>query len=395
MVETAPFINGDPYQAFVPYPPVRFPEKLGALSGKTFAVKDLFDVEGYPTSFGQPHVLATSGIKTQSAGMVKDLLGQGARFVGKTHMVEMAFALTGRNVHFGTPINPSAPDRLPGGSSSGSAAAVAGGLADIGLATDTLGSIRVPASYCGLYGLRPTHGRLSLEGAKPLASSLDTGGWLTRDPDTLIQLADTFLSGRSLASVRLGVPRALMRHLEPGVAIAFEAFLEKVQPTFGKVMELTFDAQTIDRWVETTRTIQGYEAWQAHGVMIEQFRPALGPGIRERFAYAATLSPESYKAALMAKETLRQEFDHITRDILLILPSAPGPAPLLSSSDEALEVHRTALVRQLAPASLFSRPEASVPALKVNGLPIGISLVGPQGSDLALCQLAQAFAALD
>lgn len=395
MAETAHSMNGDPYQAFVPYPPVRFPKKLGALSGKTFAVKDLFDVEGYPTSFGQPLVLATSGVKTQSAGLVQDLLEQGAHFVGKTHMVEMAFALTGRNVHFGTPINPSAPDRLPGGSSSGSAAAVAGGLADIGLATDTLGSIRVPASYCGLYGLRPTHSRLSLEGAKPLASSLDTGGWLTRDPDTLIQLAKTFLPGHSLASVRFGVPRALMRHLEPGVAIAFEAFLEKVQTTFGKVMELSLEAQTIDRWVETTRTIQGYEAWQAHGLMIEQFRPALGPGIRDRFAYAATLTPDAYKTALIAKETLRQEFDHITRDILLILPSAPGPAPLLSSSDEELEGHRTALVRQLAPASLFSRPEASVPALKVNGLPVGISLVGPQGSDLALCQLAQAFEALD
>jgi amidase len=186
-----------------------------------------------------------------------------------------------------------------------------------------------------------------------------------------------------------------MRYLEPGVAIAFEAFLEKVQTTYGKVMELSLDAQTIDRWVETTRTIQGYEAWQAHGLMIEQFRPALGPGIRERFAYAATLSRDAHKAALKAKETLRLEFDHITRDILLILPSAPGPAPLLSSSDEALEVHRTALVRQLAPASLFSRPEASIPALKVNGLPVGVSLIGPQGSDLALCQLAQAFAALD
>lgn len=373
----------------MPYPLKTFPETTGFLSKMSFAVKDLFDVEGYPTSFGQPHVLAQSGIKTQNAIVVQQLLDHGARFVGKTHLVEMAFALTGRNIHFGTPINPNAPDRLPGGSSSGSAAAVAGGLADIGLASDTLGSIRVPASYCGLYGLRPSHGRLSLEGARPLAPSLDTAGWLTRDGALLIQLADTFLPGTNSEPFRLMIPRALMEQLEPGVSQAFEAFLEKVQLSFGKVYEFTLERQTVERWVETIRTLQGFEAWHAHGTMIESIHPELGPGIRDRFAYAASISSEAYRAAVLERESLFQEFRSHGDDIILMLPSAPGPAPLRSASDEDLEVHRSALLRQLSLASLFSRPEVSFPALKIDGLPVGISLIGPSGGDLALCHLAE------
>ena len=379
----------DLFKAFVPYPSKTFPEKRGPLSGKTFAVKDLFDVEGYPTSFGQPHVLAQSGIKRQNANVVEQLFDQGARFVGKTHLVEMAFALTGRNVHFGTPINPRAPDRLPGGSSSGSAAAVAGGLADIGLASDTLGSIRVPASYCGLFGLRPTHGRLSLEGAQALAPSLDTAGWLTRDGALLARLAETFLEGPNLKPLRLVIPRILMQRLEPGVSEGFAAFLERVQTACGRIEELPLKEGTVDRWVEMVRTLQGYEAWAAHGVMLEKIRPELGPGIRERFAYAASISLESYQAALLASAALAREFQTACEGAILILPSAPGPAPLRTASDEDLEMHRSALLRQLSLASLFKRPEVSFPALTIDRLPVGVSLIGPSGHDLALCRLAE------
>lgn len=384
----------DPFMAFMPYPPQRFPKKAGRLSGFRFAVKDLFDVEGYPTSFGQPHLLAQSGLKTESASAVQQLFDQGAEFVGKTHLVEMAYALTGRNIHFGTPINPKAPDRLPGGSSSGSAAAVAGGLADIGLSTDTLGSIRVPASYCGLYGIRPTQGRLPLEGARPLARSLDTAGWMTRDASLLVALAETFLEGPIHEPLRLKIPRALMQHLEPGVTEAFAAFLEKVQVAHGTIEELPLDPKTVDRWVETIRTIQGYEAWEAHGPMLDQIRPELGPGIRDRFAYAASIASESYRTAVLERAALREAFQATAGDAILILPSAPGPAPLRSASDEDLEVHRSALLRQLSLASLFSRPEVSFPALSVDKIPVGVSLIGPSGYDLTLCRLAETLMAL-
>ena len=175
----------DPAHAFMPYPAVEVRSAAsGLLHGVTFAAKDLFDVAGYPTGGGSPHVLAASGIKTRTAPAVQALLDAGARFVGKTHTDELAFSLSGRNAHFGTPRNGGAPDRIPGGSSSGSASAVSNGLCDVALGSDTGGSVRGPGSHCGLYGIRPTHGRVSLDGVLDLAPSFDTCGFFARDPET-------------------------------------------------------------------------------------------------------------------------------------------------------------------------------------------------------------------
>ena len=382
----------DPYHAFLPYPPREFPLHKGPLAGLSFCVKDLFDVEGYPTGCGQPHVLAQSGLKTKSAAMVQALIDEGAHLVGKTHLVEMAYALTGRNIHFGTPINPKAPDRLPGGSSSGSASAVAGGLADIGLSTDTLGSIRVPGSYCGLYGLRPTHGSLSLEGASPLAPSLDTGGWLTRDVDTLLQLVRLFFKDAVTplpVSFRLGVPIPLIADLESHTRRAFEAFIDVVNANVAPVDPLDLAPDDIVAWPQTVRIIQGYEAWQAHGSMIDQLKPELGPGIAERFEWASNVSLSDYQQALEDREVLYLRLAPLFKSHVLILPSAPGPAPLRSASDAELEGHRTALIRQLSLASLFGLPEITLPLLYPEDLPVGISLIGPRGADLPLVELAR------
>ena len=181
-------------RAFMPYPDAAVPHAAtGPLSGLSFGVKDLFDVAGYPTSGGQPFVLAMSGIKTTTAPTVQRLLDAGARFAGKTVTDELAFSMNGQNAHFGSPVNGAAPERITGGSSSGSAAAVSHGLCDFALGTDTGGSVRAPANHCGLVGLRPTHGRVSLEGALDLAPSLDTCGWFTRDIATFARVADVLL----------------------------------------------------------------------------------------------------------------------------------------------------------------------------------------------------------
>ena len=175
-------LPSDPAHAFMPYPPVPVPHApTGTLEGMTFAAKDLFDVEGYPTGCGSPHLLALSGIKTRTAPIVQKLLDSGARLVGKTITDELAFSMSGKNAHFGTPVNGGAPDRIPGGSSSGSAAAVSNGLCDFALGTDTGGSVRAPANHCGLFGIRPTHGRVSLEACHDLSPSFDTCGFFTRD----------------------------------------------------------------------------------------------------------------------------------------------------------------------------------------------------------------------
>ncbi|MET0743402.1 MAG: amidase family protein, partial [Microvirga sp.] len=183
-------LDADPARAFMPYPAVPVAHAAqGPLQGLTFAVKDLFDVAGYPTSAGSPHRLAMSGIRTATAPVVQGLLEAGARFVGKTISDELAFSLSGKNAHFGTPVNGGAPDRIPGGSSSGSAAAVSGGACDFALGTDTGGSVRGPASHCGLFGIRPTHGRVSLAGCHDLAPSLDTGGFFAREGATFLRVA--------------------------------------------------------------------------------------------------------------------------------------------------------------------------------------------------------------
>src|SRR5690606_37246293 len=180
---------------FVPWIPRQEPDVAltGPLAGLRLAVKDLFDVAGMPTGAGNPRWLETHEAPDADAEAVARLRAAGASLVGKTITDELAWSLNGSNAHYGTPDNPAAPGRLPGGSSSGSASAVASGLADIGLGTDTGGSIRVPASYCGLFGLRPTHGRVPLEGAVPLAASFDTAGVFTRDAATLRKASETLL----------------------------------------------------------------------------------------------------------------------------------------------------------------------------------------------------------
>jgi amidase len=281
---------------------------------------------------------------------------------------------------------------LPGGSSSGSAAAVAGGLADIGLSTDTLGSIRVPGSYCGLYGLRPTHGSLSLEGASPLAPSLDTGGWLTRDVETLLQLVRLFFKDAvTLLPVpfRLGVPISLITDLESHTRKAFEAFIDVVNANVAPVDPLDLAPDDIVAWPQTVRIIQGYEAWRAHGSMIDQLKPELGPGIAERFEWASNVSLSDYQQALEDREVLYLRLAPLFKSHVLIVPSAPGPAPLRSASDAELEGHRTALIRQLSLASLFGLPEITLPLLYPEDLPVGISLIGPRGGDLPLVELAR------
>ena len=380
----------DPFKAFLPYPPLEHSHRDGPLGAYRFCVKDLFDAKGYPTGCGQPHVLARSGIKARNAAMVQDLIDQGARLIGKTHMVEMAYALTGRNVHFGTPINPMAPDRLPGGSSSGSAAAVAGRLADIGLSTDTLGSIRVPGSYCGLHGLRPSHGALSLEGASPLAPSLDTGGWLTRDGATLMLLTDLFLNAckQPLPSpLQFRVPLQLTQSLEPEVRSAFGECLKVIEANIAPVETLTLPEEDIIASMETIRIIQAYEAWDAHGAMILDLKPQLGPGIADRFDFASKVTRKDYLLACERRDVLSARHSPLLDTHVLILPSAPGPAPLRRAPDAELEGHRTALIRQLSFASLLGVPEITLPLLKPDGLPVGVSLIGRRGSDQALARL--------
>src|SRR5215207_7948504 len=154
------------------------PTRSGLLDGLSFAVKDLIDIGGYKTGCGNPSWGDTHPLASMNAVCVEQLLDAGARCVGKTVSDELAFSLLGENHFYGTPLNPKAPDRVPGGSSSGSASAVACGLLDFALGPDTGGSVRVPANNCGVWGMRPSHGFISVAGVNPLAPTFDTVGIL-------------------------------------------------------------------------------------------------------------------------------------------------------------------------------------------------------------------------
>src|SRR6201996_6653114 len=184
----------DSINAFVPGPGIRLEGALGGpLSGLSFAAKDLFDVAGVPTGGGNHDWASWNPVPTRHAWAVQTLLDAGADLIGKTINDEVSLGIFGENAFDGTPLNTKAPDRVPGGSSSGSAAAVAAGLCDTALGTDTGGSVRVPASFCGLFGIRPTHGRLNVTGMLPQAPNSDTTGWFARDAATFARVSAVLL----------------------------------------------------------------------------------------------------------------------------------------------------------------------------------------------------------
>ena len=390
-------LDDDPVHAFLPYPAAAVPSaKDGPLAGLTLAVKDIFDVAGYPTGCGQPHVLARSGTKSVTAPLVRELLNAGARFVGKTHTVELAYSLTGRNRHFGTPINPAAPDRLPGGSSSGSAAAVAAGLCDIGLGSDTGGSVRLPAGYCGLCGIRPTHGRLSLSLTMPLAPSFDTPGWLCRDMATLTQVGSVLL-GQDVAPLparpRLLWADDLFEQTAPAARVALRSGLDLVQAALSPARPVRVSGADSEALPTAFRMLQAYEAWQSHGDFIERYQPALGADIAERFIMARGITRDEAEASQAVKQAFRERLGSMLgRDGVLLLPTTPDISPLRDATEADLEQHRRQAQRLLCVAGLSGFPQITLPLpLPLPYLmdaPLGLSLLGTAGSDGSLIRIA-------
>lgn len=390
-------LTADPARAFVPYPPVAVPHATtGPLAGLTFAAKDLFDVAGYPTGGGSPLLLATSGIKTATAPTVQKLLDAGARLVGKTHTDEFAFSMNGKNAHFGTPRNGAAHDRIPGGSSSGSASAVSNGLCEVALGTDTGGSVRAPASHCGLYGLRPTHGRISLARCLDLAPSFDTCGFFARDAATFARMADVLLGADSapVGTPRLLLPTDLWSLLDATVLAALAPARAAIGARFGAPLPTTVVLDSFDSMYWSFRYLQGRESWLVDGPFIERHAPPLGPGVAERFAWARGVTDEQVAQATAFRTQLRASLARLLgTDGVLLLPTMPDVAPLLSSTEAALEDYRNTAIKLLCLSGLTGLPQLSLPLASRLGAPLGISLLGPAGSDRSLIAMAEALGA--
>jgi amidase len=384
----------DTAHAFMPYPFVPVPNAgTGPLAGLSFAVKDLYDVAGYPTSGGQPLLLAMSGIKTRTAPTVQRLLDAGARFVGKTVTDELAFSMNGNNAHFGAPVNGAAPDRISGGSSSGSASAVSSRLADFALGSDTGGSVRAPASHCGLVGLRPTHGRISLEGCLDLSPSLDTCGWFTRDVPTFARVAQVLLGedARALpARVRLLAPEDVWAQVGPEAQATLAAARARVEGALGAAEPVQAALEGFDAMYWHFRHIQGREAWNTDGGFIRRYAPPLGPGVAERFAWSSQVSDEQASQASAFRARLRAHLGALLgHDGVFVMPTMPDIAPLRSAPESTLEDYRNRAIRMLCIAGLAGLPQLSLPLAGRDGAPLGISLLGPAGSDASLVRLAQ------
>ena len=338
-------------RAFMPYPETPVPQAgSGPLSGLSFAVKDLFDVAGYPTSGGQPFVLALSGIKQRTAPTVQKLLDAGARFVGKTITDELAFSMNGQNAHFGSPINGAAPERITGGSSSGSAAAVSNRLCDFALGTDTGGSVRAPANHCGLVGLRPTHGRISLQGVLDLSPSFDTCGWFTRDVHSFARVADVLLGEDAAPLPDTAAAAAAHRHLgaaahrgDRGLRRALRRGRSRARPL---PRPTTVVLDSLDAMYWHYRHVQGHEAWTVDGALIERYHPPLGPGVAQRFAWAREIPDQKVADGQAYRTRFRAH-----------MAAAAGPRRRAADADHAR--HRAADQRRRGRAGELPQPRAA------------------------------------
>lgn len=388
----------DPAHAFMPYPRVPVPHAAtGPLAGLSFGVKDLFHVAGYPTSGGQPLLLALLGVQHRTAPTVQKLLDAGARFAGKTITDELAFSMNGQNAHFGSPVNGAAPDRVSGGSSSGSASAVSNKLCDFALGTDTGGSVRAPASHCGLVGLRPTHGRVSLQDVLDLAPSLDTCGWFARDIATFARVGDVLLERDSCVlpdQVRMLAPTDLWSLATPAAVDALLPARNRVEDALGRATPVSVVLQDMDTMYWQFRYVQGHESWQTDGDFIRRFAPPLGPGVAQRFAWSAEVTDAQVAGGRAYRETFRAKLaDLLGDDGVLLMPTMPDIAPLVKDGDQVLEDYRNRAIRLLCTAGLSGFPQLSLPLARREGAPLGLSLLGPAGSDRSLLRLGEKIAA--
>ncbi len=357
----------------------------GVLDGLTFAVKDLIDVEGCRTGGGNPDWLARQKPAARSAPAVEQALAAGATLIGKTVTDELAFSLEGRNVHHRL-VNPVCPGRLPGGSSSGSAVAVAGGLVDFALGTDTGGSVRVPANFLGLFGFRPSHGAISLDGVVPFAPSYDTVGWFARDSNTMARVGDALLPAQehpAIANLKLADDAFAL--VDPLLAAELKTRAARLGPS-GSVS--VFDGKEAD-YFECYRVLQGAEIWQNLGSWIAHHKPRFAEDIAQRFAGTAVIAPDDvarYAPIRVAFQSRTEQL--VPADTAIVMPITPCPALIENAPGDVIGWFYQRALTLTSVAGHCGMPQVALPLGRWQECPIGLAILGQRGSDRALLQLA-------
>lgn len=372
----------------------RPPTGHGALDGQVFAAKDVFDIVGRVAGAGCPARAAIQTPATATAPVILRLLDAGARLAGMTVTEEMMFGVLGQGA--GMPCNPLAPRHLAGGSSTGSAVAVARRLCDFALGTDTGGSVRVPASFCGIYGLRPSHSDVSTTGVVPLAPQFDTVGWFASTAYNLAEIGSVLLrKGAALPVLRaVWVPPEITEGLDPALNAALFSRADALAALLDVPLATVPIGSAPASWGRAWKALQGSASWETHGTWIETQRPALGPVAARRFAAARAVSAAEIEAGnLTCTKLKRAVLPRLESGWLLVTPTTPGPAPTRDAPETELEQARTAILSRTALAGLLGLPELTAPWLSLGDLPVGLSMIGSSGTDTALLLLAQQSAA--
>ncbi|KAK4345596.1 hypothetical protein RND71_035772 [Anisodus tanguticus] len=387
-------------------------ENFLPLNGLTFAVKDIFDVEGHITGFGNPDWAKTHSASTSTAPTVVNLLKAGATCFGKTVMDEMAYSINGENFHYGTPVNPVSPDRVPGGSSSGSAVVVGAKRVDFSLGTDTGGSVRVPASYCGIYGIRPSHGVVSTAGVIPMAQSFDTVGWFARDPLILKKVGRVLLQSPQVNSAGPNTKQSqsnqLIETLVNSVHKLYGShmikyaslgdYIEENVPSLKKFMTARTSNEESESYIPSLlalstamRLLQKYEFKENHGEWVSTVNPSLGPGIAERVWDALKSTDENIDVCHSVKAELVEALADLLGDSgILAIPTVPGPPPKLKTEATTLEEFRANAFSLLSIAGVSGFCQVNIPLGIQDNLPMSVSLLANHGSDWFLLNVVEA-----
>ena len=368
----------------------------GPLAGLGFAVKDLIDVAGTATLGGTPDWAAAQATPTAHAAVVQRLLAAGASVVGKTITDEVSLGILGENAHDGTPLNPAAPDRVPGGSSSGSASTVASGACDFALGTDTGGSVRVPASFCGLYGIRPTHGRLPFDGITVQAPDSDTVGWFARDAAVFARVGEVLFGAPCPEQLpkRLIVAVDTFGFADPAVADALRPMVDRLAALLGHCREEVLAPPGLSTWQNAQRVLQSSQAWQTFAPWLDRANPRLAWTVARGLVQGAAITDAERARAVLMREEARARLRHLVPPgTVLCLPTTPFPAPLRALPVSTLDGLRNRMSCLTSHGGLTGVPQISIPGAMVDGAPVGLSLVGARGADLELLAVAKALAA--
>lgn len=361
----------------------------GPLSNLRFGLKDIFDVQGFPTGFGNPTWLKTHPIATKTNSAVQRLIDAGASLVGKTHCDELTYNLFGNNYHYGTPTNSASPLRMTGGSSNGSAAAMSANLVDFAIGSDTGGSVRAPASFCGLYGIRPTHGRISLDNACGLAPSFDTLGWFTKDA-SLLRIIGEVIFGEVSKKITQ-VPRFVyLKEAFEVIHPDLRILLKNTFSQFGEFQEVSIGNESLSEWADQFRVLQGSQIWHNLGPWVTEHLDGISPSVKARFDIAKNLSEDQINFAKVRwSQITKVVYDLLTPETVLVLPTVAGIAPLLTADLAELEAYRKVCFQLLSISGLCGTPQIHLPLMQYEGAPIGISIIGAKNTDLDLLATAE------